>query len=95
MILAAFALAIGALLRSTAAGITALLIEMLVQPIAVLLPGPAGKAAEYLPSAAGGRILNIAEAARVPKAYQGQLIVALWAAALFALAGFRLRSQDA
>jgi ABC-2 type transport system permease protein len=95
MILATFALALGAVLRSTAAGITLMLVEQLITPLAGMLPGSAGKAAGYLPTQAGGRIQNITEAAQVSGAYQGLLVFALWAVGLLVLAGFRLRTQDA
>jgi ABC-2 type transport system permease protein len=95
MILAAFALALGALLRSTAAGIVVLLVEQLILPMVGFLPGPAGRIAQYLPTEAGGRILNITEAAQLSGAYQGLLVFALWAAGLLALAGLRLRTRDA
>jgi ABC-2 type transport system permease protein len=93
-----FALAIGAIVRHTAGGITGVIGFVLVlAPLAALLPGSLGEHVHaYLPSEAG---TLIAKAHQGPDdlltPWQGYGVFALWTAALLALAAFLLKRRDA
>jgi ABC-type transport system involved in multi-copper enzyme maturation permease subunit len=93
-----FALAIGAIVRHTAGGITGVIGFVLVlAPLAMLLPGSVGDHIHaYLPSEAG---TLIAKAHQGPDdlltPWQGYGVFALWTAALLALAAFLLKRRDA
>jgi ABC-type transport system involved in multi-copper enzyme maturation permease subunit len=97
-VLGLFALAIGALLRHTAAGITGVIAFILVlSPLAQLLPGSVGEHIHaYLPSEAGQLI---AFAHRVPggllSPWQGFGVFCLWTAVLLAAAAYLLKRRDA
>lgn len=97
-VLGLFALAIGALLRHTAAGITGVIGFILVlSPLAQLLPGNIGKHVHaYLPAEAGQLI---ASAHRVPggllSPWQGFGVFCLWTAALLTAAAYLLKRRDA
>jgi ABC-type transport system involved in multi-copper enzyme maturation permease subunit len=93
-----FALAIGAIVRHTAGGITGVIGFVLVlAPLAMLLPGSIGDHVHaYLPSEAG---TLIAKAHQGPNdlltPWEGYGVFALWTAALLALAAFLLKRRDA
>lgn len=93
-----FALAIGAIVRHTAGGITGVIGFVLVlAPLAMLLPGSIGDHIHaYLPSEAG---TLIAKAQQGPddllSPWQGYGVFALWTFALLALAAFLLKRRDA
>ncbi|NEA26507.1 ABC transporter permease [Actinomadura bangladeshensis] len=93
-----FALAIGAIVRHTAGGITGVIGFVLVlAPLAMLLPGSIGDHVHaYLPSEAG---TLIAKAHQGPddllSPWQGYGVFALWTVALLALAAFLLKRRDA
>ncbi|MFA1537337.1 ABC transporter permease [Actinomadura monticuli] len=93
-----FALAIGAIVRHTAGGITGVIGFVLVlAPLATLLPGSIGDHVHaYLPSEAG---TLIAKAHQGPDdlltPWQGYGVFALWTVALLALAAFLLKRRDA
>jgi len=97
-VLGLFALAIGALLRHTAAGITGVIAFILVlSPLAQLLPGSVGEHIHaYLPSEAGQLI---AFAHRVPggllSPWQGFGVFCLWTAVLLTAAAYLLKRRDA
>ncbi len=97
-VLSLFALAIGAILRHTAAGITAVIgFVLVVAPLVQLLPGKAGEYIHaYLPTEAG---LLIGQATQSPddllSPWQGFGVFCLWTAALLALAAVLLRRRDA
>jgi len=97
-VLGLFALAIGALLRHTAAGITGVISFILVlSPLAQLLPGSVGEHIHaYLPSEAGQLI---AFAHRVPggllSPWQGFGVFCLWTAVLLTAAAYLLKRRDA
>jgi ABC-2 type transport system permease protein len=97
-VLSLFALAIGALLRHTAAGITGVIGFVLVlAPLAQLLPGSVGKHVHaYLPSEAGRLI---AQAHQGPHdlltPWQGFGVFCLWTAVLLGAAAYLLQRRDA
>jgi ABC-2 type transport system permease protein len=97
-VLGLFALAIGALLRHTAAGITGVIGFVLVlAPLAQLLPGSVGKHVHaYLPSEAGRLI---AQAHQGPHdlltPWQGFGVFCLWTAVLLGAAAYLLQRRDA
>ncbi|MEO3824460.1 ABC transporter permease [Actinomadura sp. B10D3] len=93
-----FALAIGAIVRHPAGGITGVIGFVLVlAPLAALLPGSIGEHVHaYLPSEAG---TLIAKAHQGPDdlltPWQGYGVFALWTVVLLALAAFLLKRRDA
>ena len=93
-----FALAIGAIVRHTAGGITGVIAFVLVlAPLTMLLPGSLGDHVHaYLPSEAG---TLIAKAHQGPddllSPWQGYGVFALWTVALLAVAAFLLKRRDA
>jgi len=97
-VLGLFAMAIGALVRHTAGGITGVIGFVLVlAPLAQLLPGNYGKYTyAYLPSTAGRLI---AQANQLPgnvlSPWQGFGIFCAWTAALLIAAGYILYRRDA
>jgi ABC-2 type transport system permease protein len=97
-VLGLFALAIGALVRHTAGGITGVIGFVLVlSPLAQLLPGSFGKNVHaYLPSEAGQLI---ARAHQQPgdllSPWQGLGVFCLWTALLLAAAAYLLERRDA
>lgn len=97
-ILGLFALAIGAIVRHSAAAITGVIAFVLVlSPLAALLPGSIGKHVyAYLPSQAG---LLITQAHRAPHdlltPWQGFGVFCAWTAALLILATVMLKWRDA
>ncbi|MCU1645234.1 MAG: transporter [Nocardia sp.] len=96
--LSLFSLAIGAIVRHTAAGITGVIAFVLViAPIAKMLPGTVGKHIHaYLPSEAGHLIAQQhAAAGDLLGPWQGFAVLTLWTAALLVIAAVRLQRQDA
>ncbi|GAA2080482.1 ABC transporter permease [Actinomadura alba] len=97
-VLGLFALAIGSIVRHTAAGITGVIGFVLVlAPLAQLIPGRAGDYIHaYLPSEAGHLI---AQAKQAPNdlltPWQGYGVFCLWTAALLLVAAFLLKRRDA
>ncbi|NKZ08744.1 ABC transporter permease [Actinomadura latina] len=93
-----FALAIGAIVRHTAGGITGVIGFVLVlAPLAMLLPGSIGEHVHaYLPSEAGQLISRAHQGPDdLLTPWQGYGVFALWTAALLALAAFLLKRRDA
>jgi ABC-type transport system involved in multi-copper enzyme maturation permease subunit len=97
-VLGLFALAIGAIVRHTAAGITGVIGFVLVlAPLTELIPGRIGDYVHaYLPSEAG---YLIAQAKQAPNdlltPWQGFGVFCAWTAALLLVAGFLLKRRDA
>lgn len=93
-----FALALGAIIRHTAAGITGVIGFVLVlAPLAALLPGSLGKHVHaYLPSEAGQLIAKAHQAnSDLLTPWQGFGVFAIWTAVLLVIASVQLRSRDA
>ncbi|AKG44939.1 ABC transporter permease subunit [Streptomyces sp. JH002] len=97
-VLGLFALAIGAIFRHPAAGITGVIaFVFVVAPMAQLLPGKLGEYLNaYLPTEAGPLI---GQAVQGPddllSPWQGFGVLCLWTAALLALAAYLLKRRDA
>jgi ABC-type transport system involved in multi-copper enzyme maturation permease subunit len=97
-VLGLFALAIGALLRHTAAAVTAVIgLVLVLSPLAQLLPGNLGKHVDaYLPSEAGHLITQAHRASGdLLSPWQGFTVFCLWTAALLAAAAWSLNRRDA
>jgi ABC-2 type transport system permease protein len=97
-VLGLFALAIGALLRHTAAGITGVIGFVLVlAPLAQLLPGSVGKHVHaYLPSEAGRLIAQAHQGPHdLVTPWQGFGVFCLWTAVLLGAAAYLLQRRDA
>ena len=97
-VLGLFALAIGALLRHTAAAVTAVIgLVLVLSPLAQLLPGSLGKHVDaYLPSEAGHLITQAHRASGdLLSPWQGFTVFCLWTAALLAAAAWSLNRRDA
>ena len=97
-VLGVFAIAIGALVRHAAGGITGIIGFVLVlAPLAQLLPGSAGKHVHaYLPSEAGSLIASPRQAADdLLSPWQGFGVFCLWTAALMLVAMYALKHRDA
>ena len=97
-VLGLFALAIGALLRQTAAGITGVVGFVLVlAPLAQLLPGSLGKHVHaYLPSEAGQLIARAHQNKDdLLSPWQGFGVFCLWTAVLLLAAAYFLKRRDA
>jgi ABC-type transport system involved in multi-copper enzyme maturation permease subunit len=97
-VLGLFALAIGALLRQTAAGITGVVAFVLVlAPLAQLLPGSLGKHVHaYLPSEAGQLIARAHQNKDdLLSPWQGFGVFCLWTAVLLLAAAYFLKRRDA
>ena len=97
-VLGLFALAIGALVRHTAGGITGVIGFVLVlSPLAQLLPGSVGKHVHaYLPSEAGhliGQATQNSDDLLSP--WQGFGVFCLWTAVLLGVAAWLLNRRDA
>ncbi|MGW0121078.1 ABC transporter permease subunit [Streptomyces sp. NPDC003327] len=93
-----FALAVGAIVRHTAASITGVIGFVLVlTPMAAMLPGKVGTYVyAYLPTQAGFMMTQQqARAGDVLGPWQGIGVLALWTAALLAVAAVLLRRRDA
>jgi len=97
-VLGLFALAIGALVRHTAGGITGVIGFVLVlAPLAQLLPGSFGKHVHaYLPSEAGQLIARAhQQSGDLLSPWQGLGVFCLWTALLLGLAFYLLERRDA
>jgi ABC-2 type transport system permease protein len=93
-----FALALGSIIRHTAAGITGVIGFVLVlAPLAALLPGSLGKHIHaYLPSEAGHLIAQANQAhSDLLTPWQGYGVFAIWTAVLLIVAGVVLMRRDA
>jgi ABC-2 type transport system permease protein len=93
-----FALALGAIIRHTAAGITGVIGFVLVlAPLAALLPGSLGKHVHaYLPSEAGHLIAQARQAHNdLLTPWQGYGVFAIWTAVLLVVAAVLLMRRDA
>jgi ABC-2 type transport system permease protein len=93
-----FALALGAFVRHTAAGITGMIGFVLVlAPLAQLLPGSVGdRVHAYLPSEAGRLIIQAQQAPNdLLTPWQGYGVFALWTATLLVVAAILLKRRDA
>ena len=97
-LLGLFALAIGALIRHTAASITVVIgFVLVIAPMTRLLPGSVGKHIHgYVPTEAGFLITQQhSRAGDVLGPWQGAGVLALWTAALLLVAAGLLRRRDA
>ena len=93
-----FALALGAIIRHTAAGITGVIGFVLVlAPLAALLPGSLGKHVHaYLPSEAGHLIGQARQAPNdLLTPWQGFGVFAIWTVLLLVIAAVLLKRRDA
>ncbi|MEV1026988.1 ABC transporter permease [Streptomyces sp. NPDC050264] len=97
-LLGLFALAIGAIIRHTAASITGVVgFVLVIAPMAELLPGSVGKHIHaYLPTEAGYLITQQhSRSGDVLGPWQGLGVLALWTAALLVVAAVLLQRRDA
>ncbi len=97
-VLGLFALAIGALVRHTAGGITGVIGFVLVlAPLAQLLPGSVGKHVHaYLPSEAGHLIGQASQSSTdLLSPWEGFGVFCLWTAVLLGVAAWLLNRRDA
>lgn len=92
-----FAFALGALLRRTAAGITAALGGLLVVPsLGALLPGRWGETVnDYLITNAGGEIAQVEPDPNGLGPWTGYLVFLLWGLGLLAIAAALMQRRDA
>ncbi len=93
-----FALAVGAILRHTAAGITVVIgLVLVLAPLAQLLPGSIGKHVHaYLPSEAGRLIGQVVRRpGDLLSPWQGYAVFGAWTAALLIVAAVLLTRRDA
>ena len=89
-------LAIGALLRRTAAGVAAFAAVFFVAPVIVAqLPHSVARIAPYLPSSAGGALWGQPLAAHPLGPWAGFAVLCGYAVVLTGLAAWRLRRRDA
>ncbi|MFC6704119.1 ABC transporter permease [Flexivirga alba] len=92
------ALALGALLRNTAAAIsTFVAVFFVIPPLTMLLPASwSGSFVQYLPSNAGGMLIDGTYGVAHPLApWTGFAVMCAYAVVLIGLAAWRLRSVDA
>lgn len=91
------ALAIGALLRTTAAGISVFVgVFFVIPPLAGLLPQSIGSVGQYLPSNAGSALYGGSRMAQDQlSAWTGFTVLCLYAVVLIGVAAWRLRRTDA
>ncbi|MEU4148351.1 ABC transporter permease [Streptomyces parvulus] len=97
-LLGLFALAVGAIIRHTAASITVVVgFVLVITPMAGLLPGSVGEHVyAALPTEAGFMITQQqGRAGDLLGPWQGLGVLALWTAALLAVAAVQLRRRDA
>jgi len=97
-VLGLFSLAIGAIVRHTAAGITGVIAFVLVlAPVVQLLPGKVGDYIHaYMPTEAGHLISQAKQAPNdLLTPWQGFGVLCLWTAVLLAVAAFLLKRRDA
>ncbi len=97
-VLGLFSLSVGAIVRSTPAGITGVIAFVLVlAPLSQLIPGSVGKHIHaYLPTEAGHLIAQAQRAdGDLLGPWQGLLVFVVWTVALFAVACVLLKRRDA
>jgi ABC-2 type transport system permease protein len=96
-VLGVFAIAIGALVRHSAAAITGIIGFVLVlAPLALLLPGAIGKHIyAYLPTVAGQQVLRTTRQENLLAPWAGFGVFCLWTAVLMLAAGVLLKRRDA
>ena len=97
-VLGVFAIAVGALIRHTAGGITGIIGFVLVlAPLAQLLPGSVGKHVHaYLPSEAGRLVAQVHQTKDdLLSPWQGFGVFCLWTVLLLVVAGVLLKRRDA
>jgi ABC-type transport system involved in multi-copper enzyme maturation permease subunit len=93
---AVIGLALGALLRRTAAGVSAFAAVFFVAPVIVAqLPHSVARIAPYLPSSAGGALWGQPLAAHPLGPWAGFAVLCGYAVVLTGLAAWRLRRRDA
>ena len=95
--LGVFAIAVGTLIRHTAAAITGIIGFVLVlAPLTLLLPGNLGRYVyAYLPTNAGQQLATTGQSAdALLSPWQGFGVFALWTAALLSLAAYLLQRRD-
>jgi ABC-2 type transport system permease protein len=93
---AVIGLAIGALLRRTAAGVAAFAALFFAAPVIVgQLPHSVARLAPYLPSSAGGALWGQPLASHPLGPWAGFAVLCGYAVALTGLAAWRLRQRDA
>ena len=97
-VLGVFAIAIGAIVRHTAGGITGIIAFVLVlAPLTQLIPGSVGDHIHaYLPTSAGQLMVNARQGPDdLLTPWQGFGVMCLWTVALMLVANFLLRRRDA
>jgi ABC-type transport system involved in multi-copper enzyme maturation permease subunit len=97
-VLGLFALAIGAIVRNTGAGITGVIgFVLILSPLAQLLPGSLGKHVHaYLPSEAGHLIAQARQGKDdLLSPWQGFGVFCLWTVVLLVIATYLLKRRDA
>lgn len=97
-LLGLFALAVGAIIRHTAASITVVIgFVLVITPMAGLLPGSVGERIHaWLPTEAGFMITQQhSRAGDLLGPWEGLGVLALWTAVLLAVAAMQLRRRDA
>ncbi|MDT6987499.1 ABC transporter permease subunit [Streptomyces lusitanus] len=97
-LLGLFALAVGAIIRHTAASITVVVgFVLVITPMADLLPGSVGEHIHaWLPTQAGFMITQQhSRAGDLLGPWEGLGVLALWAAVLLAVAAVQMRRRDA
>lgn len=97
-VLGLFSLAVGAMIRHTAAAITAIIVIFVAfGDLSQLLPGTVGKHINaYMPANAGILITHVRQqAADLLSPWQGFGVLCLWTVVLLAAAGFLLTRRDA
>jgi len=97
-VLGVFSIAIGAIVRHTAGGITGIIAFVLVlAPLAQLLPGTVGDHIHaYLPTVAGQLVVSAHQGADdLLSPWQGFGVFSLWTAALILVANTMLKRRDA
>ena len=97
-VLGVFAIAIGAIVRHTAGGITGIIAFVLVlAPLTQLIPGTVGDHIHaYLPTSAGQLMVNARQGPDdLLTPWQGFGVMCLWTVALMLLANYLLRRRDA
>ncbi|MGW1403655.1 ABC transporter permease [Streptomyces sp. NPDC002405] len=97
-LLGLFALAVGAIIRHTAASITVVVgFVLVITPMAGLLPGSVGERIHaYLPTEAGFMMTQQhSRAGDLLGPWEGLGVLALWTAVLLAVAAVQLRRRDA
>lgn len=97
-VLGLFSMAVGGLLRHTAAAITVVIgLVLVLEPISSLIPGSVGKHIhDYLPSTSGQMITQgVQGSGQVLSPWQGFGVFCLWTAVLFAACCYLLARRDA